>query len=180
MKQYLALTVGTGAAATSAEGATVQLFDESSQPTWIQFTDEGKANKEYVQLLPGQFMIGESMFSRGADLTATGSSSFQAKYFQDGSFRLGAQSGSGNYANLQLNGQPGYEAVGQFYFDGAGGGYLVALASNDDGSALSISAGKAAIDAAGVSAVPEPTSHLSLLALGASGLLLRRRAKRAA
>ena len=48
------------------------------------------------------------------------------------------------------------------------------------GPYLSISAGKAMIDAAAVSAVPEPSSHLALLALGAGGLTLRRRLKRAA
>lgn len=75
-----------------------------------------------------------------------------------------------NYANITFNGNDVvYEAVGQFYLDGNGGGYLVALAKNDDNSALSISAGKAAIDA-----IPEP-SGLALLALGAGGLLARRR-----
>jgi hypothetical protein len=69
-----------------------------------------------------------------------------------------------------------YEAVGQFFFDAQGGGYLIALAKNDDGSALTISAGKTAIVAASaVSAVPEPSSGLGLLALGAAGLLARRR-----
>ncbi len=79
-----------------------------------------------------------------------------------------------NYANISFDGDDDvYEAVGQFYLDGAGGGYLVALAVNDDGSALSISAGKTAIDA-----VPEP-SALALLALGAGGLITRRQRKAA-
>jgi hypothetical protein len=70
--------------------------------------------------------------------------------------------------------------VGQFFFD-AQGGYLIALAKNNDGSGLTISTGKTAIEkASAVSAVPELSSQLALLALGSAGILTRRRIKRAA
>ena len=110
-----------------------------------------------------------SIFTSGKDLTITGPSS-DGRYTNYGYFTNTAQSGSTNYANISFNGNDTvYEAVGQFSFDGSGGGYLVALAINGDNSALSISAGKAAIDA-----VPEP-SAIALLALGAGGMAMRRR-----
>ncbi|MEX1114768.1 MAG: PEP-CTERM sorting domain-containing protein, partial [Akkermansiaceae bacterium] len=111
-------------------------------------------------------------FTAGSDLTSA-SYSTHGTYFGSG-FTSGAQAGSANYANISFDGNDGvYEAVGQFNFDGTGGGYLVAIARNDDSSALSISAGKAAIDA-----VPEP-SAIALLALGAGALMLRRSRKAA-
>ena len=71
--------------------------------------------------------------------------------------------------------------MGQFFFDAQGGGYLIALAKNDDGSGLTISAGKTAIEkASAVSAVPELSSQLALFALGSAGILTRSRIKRAA
>lgn len=112
-------------------------------------------------------------FTDGGDLLNTFSAGRRyGRYRELDSFARGAQAGSANYANISFNGDDFiYEAVGQFYFDGAGGGYLIAIARNDDFSALSISAGKAAIDA-----VPEP-SAIALLSLGAGGLMMRRRRK---
>jgi PEP-CTERM motif len=108
-------------------------------------------------------------------------------YASGGSLILGAVAGV-NYVNVTFDGFDGVaEAVAQFYLDGAGGGYLMAIATTNaipnpqnlsavGGSALSISAGKAMIDAA---AIPEPSS-LMLLALGATGLAARRQRRKAA
>jgi len=124
---------------------------------------------KYNQMFTSGFDLGSYNSSYSGQFTAPGTSN-------DG----GATYGDANYASISLNGADGvYESVGQFHI-GSSELWLIALAKNDDNSALSISAGKTAIDGAAVSAVPEPSSHLALLALGAGGLTLRRRLKRAA
>jgi hypothetical protein len=190
---YLALTLGAGAAATSAEGATtVTVYGQgvtppaginpsitSSVAEWRvldnAFTDIFTTNDSVFKM--GDYA---QLFTSGTELssyTSTGAGYFQAP----GAYSpRGATSGDANYANISLNGNDGvYEAVGQYHIT-AGELWLIALAKNDDNSALSISAGKTAIDAAGTSAVPEVSGHLALLALGSAGVLTRRRLKRAA
>jgi hypothetical protein len=78
-----------------------------------------------------------------------------------------------NFAELDLFGDDDVrESVVAFIFDGVGGGYIVAVATNDDNTALLISDGVAA-------GVPEP-SGLTLLALGSLGLAARRQRRKAA
>jgi len=117
------------------------------------------------------FGTNKTYFTNGADLTGLNQADWgYGEYFDSGVANGATFNSSNNFANISFNGPDGdYEAVGQFYLDGMGGGYLVAMAINDDGSPLTISQGKAAIDA-----IPEP-SGLALLALGAGGLLARRR-----
>ena len=80
-----------------------------------------------------------------------------------------------NYATISFDSTPAiHEAVGEFVLDSVGGSYLNALAIDDSGAPLSISAAKTAIDAARASAsVPEPTCSLAFAAL-MLGLVARR------
>ena len=97
-------------------------------------------------------------------------------------FIMGAQSGDLNFANFDFNGDNTFETVAQFHFNEGGGRYLIAVAQDNSGAPLSISAGKGYIDqGAGtyeLAAVPEPASVLGTMGLLASGLLLRRRTQR--
>ena len=191
---YLALTLGAGAAVTSAEGATtVTVYGSGITPPaginpspsvtaifagWSILDDGGYNNNSMFKV--GTFY--GQLFTSGTDLGYYTATSVGFFLVSDAGF--GATSGDANYANISLNGNDGvYESVGQFHI-GSGELWLIALAKNDDNSALSISAGKTAIDGASgsgaTSAVPEVSSHLALLALGSAGVLTRRRLKRAA
>ena len=114
-------------------------------------------------------------FSRGGDyvFSFAGSAGYYVTGLGGAPLLLaGAEGSSANYVSIDFGGDGVYEAVGQFDFATAGSGALVALALDNNGATLSISAGKAAIDAA---AVPEPSGLLlGLLALGAAGCRRRR------
>jgi len=128
------------------------------------------------------------IFTRGSDLEGLEESSSYtggAYFYSNAGFYNGAVAGDQNFANISFDGEDVFEAVGQFSFDGAGNGFLIAIAtnndisnpqdlSNGDGEALSISAGVAAIQAA---QVPEPSS-IALFALGSLGLAARRNRKK--
>ena len=112
-----------------------------------------------------------TLFTRGSDLSVNSHNS-GGYYRTDSGFLFGAEGSSANYVSIDFGADGVYEAVGQFDFVTPGSGTLVALALDTTGATLSISAGKAAIDAA---AVPEPSGLLlGLLALGAAGCRRRR------
>ncbi len=186
------MTAGAGCA-TSVANAAVTFYgvnaanDTNADPLGITLTRSGDG-KSYVNANGGDTEFGRTsgyeVFNYGSDTVITGSYQEVRYFFPAGAgWVKGARSGVENYANVSFNGDDGvYEAVAQFYFNGSGGGYLKAIATTNaqpdpqdlsgvGGSALSISDGKAMIDAA---AVPEPSS-IALLALGATGLLARRR-----
>ena len=201
MMGYLAVTAGVGCASSVANAGVV--FYGNASNTNIQ-TDPFGINVVFNSgtgnvIQSGHYPLhrimslspNSSYFTQGAD-GSRGGDDGDGQYHNSLGFRKGAQAGDQNYARVSFDGNNNvFEAVAQFYFDGVGGGYLMAIATLNDitnpqnlsavgGPELNIAAGKAMIDAAAVSAVPEPSSHLALLALGAGGLTLRRRLKRAA
>jgi hypothetical protein len=195
MMSYLAVTAGVGCVSSVANAAVVFYGNASNNnvqadPVGINMGDFGGGNfgLDVTFSVGSVFIYGasETPFSQGSD-RGSGYNNVLGFYASGGNLILGAVAGV-NYVNVTFDGFDGVaEAVAQFYLDGAGGGYLMAIATTNaipnpqnlsavGGSALSISAGKAMIDAA---AVPEPSS-LVLLALGATGLVARRSRKQAA
>jgi hypothetical protein len=195
MMGYLAMTAGVGCASSAANAAVVFYgnagnTNTQADPNGIMFTSSnhpllGTSHSITSNNLSFGFEGGgNGFFTRGEDMFPTQSGGSQFNYHSGNSFVQGGVAGDQNYANISFNGNDSvYEAVAQFYLDGSGGGYLMAIATLNDitnpqdlsavgGLGLSISAGKSMIDAA--AAIPEPSS-LALLALGATGLIARRR-----
>ena len=189
LKNYLAVTVGAGCAATTADAAVTfygvdTANDTNPDPLGIDIgfrngygltTDYYDTNSLFASS-DGDYT---GVFTQGTDVTAVGGYITSGSYYDNGFFG-GAVAGI-NYANISFNGDDGiYEAVGKFFFDGEGTGRLIAIATVEDvpdpenlslvgGPALSISDGVTMIDN-----VPEP-SALALLGLGAAGLIARRK-----
>ena len=203
MMGYLAVTAGVGCASSVANAGVVFYGNASNtniqpDPFGINVVVNSEKSRGSV-IQEGHYPLHRIMslspngyfFTQGADGNRSGSDG-TGRYLYSNGFGQGAQAGDQNYARVSFDGNNNvFEAVAQFYFDGLGGGYLMAIATLNEitnpqdltlvgGPELNIAAGKAMIDAAAVSAVPEPSSHLALLALGAGGLTLRRRLKRAA
>lgn len=194
-KKQLTPYLAAGAAAVTAgqaDAATVVTFygdgarspsTTPATPAGIDFGFYARGTDDYA-LIDDTFSkdsyfasaTGVGYFTRGTDLGPGPLRGFAFGIYADNGLLIeGAIAGDENYANISFDGNDDvFEAVGQFFIDGTanGGGYLIAIAENDDGSALSISAGKAAIDG-----IPEP-STVGLLALGAAGLAMMRRRKR--
>ncbi|WP_367872148.1 PEP-CTERM sorting domain-containing protein [Luteolibacter sp. Populi] len=186
---YLGAGIGAGCLAGQSEAATiVTLYGPGAQSTTSTPSTPGGFDIGFGYYPGSRYVAdsgaarlafsntGRSYFTTGGDLDAsTGLGWGFGTYLYEGAAVNGVILNSDqNFANISFNGADGiYEGVGQFYLTGDGTGYLVALAINDDNSALSISAGVDAIEA-----VPEP-SGLALLALGAGGLMMRRRRKAA-
>ncbi len=187
LRNYLAAAAGAGCIVQSAESAVTfygidSANDTNPDPPGIDIGFSGAFLTYDADLTNSStdsrfaFNSGIGIFSDGTVNTGGPADNVRGTYANSGGFFLnGAQSGDQNYANVTFDGNDGvFEAVAQFHFDGAGGGYLIAVATNDapnEADALSIIDGKALIDAA---AIPEPSS-LGLLALGATGLMVRRR-----
>ncbi|MDB4491874.1 PEP-CTERM sorting domain-containing protein [bacterium] len=134
-----------------------------------QFESAGGATKTWFK----DNQSGDYQFSQGADMAFTiPSTSGSGRYLLSNNFIYGATVGD-NYANISFNGNDSiYEGVAKFNFDGAGGGKLLAIAKDDDGNYLPISAAVTEIDAA---AVPEPSAMLlGLLAVGSCACARRR------
>lgn len=183
LANYLTAGLGAGCLAGQADAAiTVSLYGPGAQsplttPATPAGFDVGIAFTPNNRCIIGDYHAAAAGFSTDNNYFTNGSDHPGFKNYGDGQYTSANLATQGatlfsnqNYANITFNGSDGvYEAVAQFYLTGNGTGYLVAIARNSDNSALSISAGKAAIDA-----IPEP-SALALLALGAGGLLARRK-----
>jgi hypothetical protein len=189
---YLAVTAGVGCAASVAEGAVVvttftpgtvtsyTVSGAGSSHTWSLLCDGrgclvGSDNAGYVldRYSWGFFAQGGG----GLDYTIQVAGYYYAVYKGSSGAAFGAvvDGVTVNYMAVDFTGVDTVrESVAAFVFDGLGGGYIHAIARNDDNSSLSYTDGITAI----TSPVPEPSS-LALLALGSVGLAARRRRKAA-
>ncbi len=166
MGTYLTLTAGAGFAATAAQGAITVTFygvnsanDTNPDPAGISVgrygLDSGQTNASVFSFQASGY------FSQGSDEPKGGAALVGAYRSNYNTFDFGAVSGDANYANVSFIGNfSAFEAVAQFHFGAPGEGYLIAIARNDDNSALSISDGKAAIDA-----LPETSSLSPLISI---------------
>ena len=141
LSSYLTIAVGLGCI-SSTNAASVIFYginspnDISANPTDIDINYDIVgynfviAKGATAVIAQGQ---SDSYFTNGTDLdNIAGPGSYGGYYLYNGSLDFGATQGPNNYANLSFDGDDGvYEAVGQFSFDGNGGGFLIAIAFAD-------------------------------------------------
>ena len=191
----LALALGLAAASSVEAATTAKLWtsantngtdfaagyatDVMPQPGygnayWFHFLS---SNLSFV--LSGDMMSPDPLVSDGTDLAGFSGSPEEYLRFMPGYITNGLQEGTDNYALVKGENGGAYQYyVVQFSKSGISLD-PIAWAQGDD-SGFNIAAGKTAIDALSTSAVPEASTSLGLLALGAGGVLTRRRFKRKA
>jgi len=186
LRSYLAVTAGAGCASSVASAAVTfygvdSANDTNPNPAGIDIMngalDSASSSDTVFPFYGGFAAISDGTINRSFT-TVAGNGSYLGGFrnYADYSYVLAftASIGDQNYVPISFNGDDGiYEAVAQINFTSHSIGWLVAIARNDDNSAMTQIEGKTMIDAA---SVPEPTS-LSLLALGAAGVAMRRRRK---
>jgi hypothetical protein len=181
-----------GEAATMPDGMSFVNYNFPFGNFWgVDLSYNNTAGKPRQVLTSGTTEFNKFCYTRGSDLTDNLITNAQIAYYYQANvdniyyapngFQRGAQNSDLNFANFDFNGDNTFETVAQFHFDTGGGGYLIAVAQDNSGDPLSISAGKLLIEQGpgtyGLAAVPEVTSSFTLLGLITSGLLLRRRGR---
>ncbi len=163
-----------GALAGTADAAiTVTLYGPSASTTLFNFAtvSAGYTYQEIQPVTAGK--LGEQFERAGSPSTVGGTPTSSLRYFKNNAVvgdpsRNFGMAGDDNYVFFDQDNNGSYESVVQFNLNNAGGGYLVAKATSDT-TPFSIAQASNAI-----AAVPETSSAL-LMALGATGLLARRR-----
>ena len=188
----LALALGLAAASSVEAATTAYTWNTNPGAQAVLGNFSATVQTEYYGEIPGVAFSGKTnlwagagnggFWTRGGDIQVNYTSEF-ALFSEGGSLYpyYGAVEGTNNYA---LFADQAMRFVVQVDLTGTTA-VPVAWAQSDI-SGFNIAAGKTAIDAlsassgGGTSAVPEASTSLGLLALGAGGLLTRRRSKHAA